>query len=908
MRLRALHLDEQDQAIAQTIISFLKDRLSMRDTVEWALSLGPMDIVKRAALLELISLRSGDDLKEPWLTAWRLIEESWSNQTTSYPGGGAVYQVHNRLSAGDRSGSVIGELASLVAPRLKLRKNSGSDARSARGVKKVRCFDDLLQVSISSPPLLDIGVLRLDDIVEIDFLVQLANALDACVQSGLDIAQRLGWDGERQLWRLGFLYRVEYGGSGRDEDEYHEGIGPSVKLLHAVVHRISEISPLQAVRFIRQWIQVGDPIHLRLWASFSKDKISISADEVEGHLLLLNDQKFWNVHDYPEIATLRAVRFSEFSTGAQNSIFLRIKKGPPASFWVRPTPIETAKNIRLYWSLRELRRIEVAGSELATVAKKWLEDHIHKFPELSQMTELEEGYLSGKFAQLVHPDPDTKYDHLSGEQRLRALEAALSSGRTSWNDDPAERANDWINSVGNVGKILCDFKADKDSVGNYPLVWGRFGWCHSPVLSSANAVLPDSVKKDGELVISLLMKLPAETACRAIEGLSHWMSSWQSVIALSDMYLPIWQKYWPIAVEKTNLDVVAPRGIELNLVVQSSGDQEPKDLDTLNTPAGRLVGVFLASCPPLKKGIRNPFTVNATLNYILGSLVSAEGRAGLIAKHRLIEHIGYFHRADKEWTDAHLIKALSQSDENHLALWRAIARRRLFSPVLKKLKAQIVTRITDQHLGRDTRKSLLSSVVLDSLHSLLNNKRPAIEFSAIQQLIRAVEDEVRADAAQVVQRFVTAMSGSSESNVTTRTPELLFFSAVIPFLKQIWPPERSLVTPGVSAAFADLPASVGQALPEAVEAVEPFLMPFNCWSLLDFGFRDRADGKPVLSLGDDKRKAGAILRLLDATIGASDSAVIPVDLDIALGQISEAAPEISSTQAFRRLATLARRR
>ena len=65
-----------------------------------------------------------------------------------------------------------------------------------------------------------------------------------------------------------------------------------------------------------------------------------------------------------------------------------------------------------------------------------------------------------------------------------------------------------------------------------------------------------------------------------------------------------------VAVEATNAAQPVPGDYDLNLVTRQSDDREPMDLDTLNTPAGKCVGVFLAALPNINKGeIRSPAMV-----------------------------------------------------------------------------------------------------------------------------------------------------------------------------------------------------------------------------------------------------------------------------------------------------------
>jgi len=99
-----------------------------------------------------------------------------------------------------------------------------------------------------------------------------------------------------------------------------------------------------------------------------------------------------------------------------------------------------------------------------------------------------------------------------------------------------------------------------------------------------------------------------------------------------------------------------------------------------------------------------------------------------------------------------------------------------------------------------------------------------------------VLDEVRAYAAGTARRFIEGVSSGREGGATPPTREALFKGSAAPFLKQVWPQERSLNTPATSKAFAQLPAACGgEDFAAAVDAVERFLVPFECWSLIEYG-------------------------------------------------------------------------
>jgi hypothetical protein len=262
--------------------------------------------------------------------------------------------------------------------------------------------------------------------------------------------------------------------------------------------------------------------------------------------------------------------------------------------------------------------------------------------------------------------------------------------------------------------------------------------------------------------------------------------------------------------------------------------------------------------------------------------------------------------ADRAWTEQQLIRPLLNDDAASLALWRAIARRTRFTETLAIIGDAMAQRACDNGLGRETRGHLAFSVVIESLHAFNEDRTPAIPNGRITQMLRTLEDEMRATAADAVQQFIRDVSANSKGSNTSSAAEL-FRSAAAPFLRTVWPQERSLSTPGVSRAFADLPATSNAAFAEAVDAIERFLVPFECWSMIEYGLYGNEGDHKKLSMIDDAAKAEALLSLLDLTVGSSDGAVIPYDLTDALDQIVSVAPQIAERPAYRRLSTAARR-
>jgi hypothetical protein len=906
---RSVPLSDHERGIVITAVAFLQARLEERATIEWALDLNTGDVVKQVAVQNLLDGPKGWQIRQPWLSAWRLIEESWETSAERQRGSDGHYRILERVRSGDRSGSLIADIMELV--RVGIRVYPAKPGREARRPRSVK---DILSVSLTSGKLVDPTKIGLNAIHESHFLTELAHRLDAEAARGLDIAARLGWTIGHGLSGLGGMYRVYFVPTSErrpgehEPDEFHRGIAPSVKLLFAVVSALKDIDLEKASDFAKHWGSLQTPLHVRLWAALARDSRIAAHAEVGAFLRDCDDRQFWDLHYYPEITELRASRFADLDKTDGRAVLSRLRGMPPRNLWPKEVDPTRLREARLYGAARELRRIETMGAQLPDDQRAWLADQVEASSYLRRMSRPDEGFPGMLGAQVVQPNPDDQYDLLAGISRLRALEMALSSPRRGWDDDPASRAWDWIRTDDHVTQLLADLENAEDAGAVYPRVWDHFGTASAATATNRGN---DREERDaaGEIplrrALALLERLPDETLHAAIEGITQLLATWEGLVTAIDANHHVWFRLWPIAVTVTNDQAPAEAEPDLNVIARGSDDREPMDLDTLNTPVGRLVGVFLAACPRVSQGER-PFDANAELRAMRDAAVSAPGRSGLIARHRMIEALPWFLIADPEWSLDQLLAPLRKDTSEALALWRAVARQTLFTDALRIIGDLVAERAADGRLGRETRRSLVFSLVIESLHALREEREPAVPVASVQQMLRSLDDELRAHAAGAVQRFVIALSTQAEGPTPPPSSEDLFHLSAKPFLQQVWPQERSLTTPGIAGALADLPAACGYAFADAVDAIERFLVPFQCWSMGDFGFH-AAEGETRFSLIDDEPKAEALLHLLDHTIGVAEDAVVPYDLGSALDHIQRVAPHQARGPKFRRLAALTRR-
>ena len=247
--------------------------------------------------------------------------------------------------------------------------------------------------------------------------------------------------------------------------------------------------------------------------------------------------------------------------------------------------------------------------------------------------------------------------------------------------------------------------------------------------------------------------------------------------------------------------------------------------------------------------------------------------------------------------------------DESVVLWRAVASAWIDSEALEIIGEEASRKVLDSRLGRDARKDLVSCLVLEGLEAFKDRREPTVSQARTSQTLRAADNEIREWAALEVRQF---QEYAFKKGQDPRALGSSFRSNIKPFLESVWPQERSLATGGVSHHLACVPAVSGDAFAEAVHEIERFLTPFDCSSILGYGFYegDMSEelGIPRLSdTIDDSQKARAFLHLLDLTIRDSETTVVPNDLSAALDRIESLTPKLRSDPAFRRLAAAARR-
>ena len=486
---------------------------------------------------------------------------------------------------------------------------------------------------------------------------------------------------------------------------------------------------------------------------------------------------------------------------------------------------------------------------------------------------------------------------------MQALEDALS-GETS-----ADQASGWLQQSDHVLHILHDLEKAAPLADSFSYLWDHFGHIHTQPGAQPESKTPRNAQSEAAQVLSLMNRLSDATVETAIDGVCHWLYMWSEFVIGSERGRQAWLRAWPYAVKVTNATETGDdKGLPDALIWTGGEERSLEEIGVFHLPAGKLLRVFLKLIRVTNE-IHDSIDDGGIFAQMRDCAITAPGHSGLIAHYLLTQELPEFLRIDPVWARRWLIEPLLIDDKKSVLLWHAVALSWIDSERLKIIGDEAAKRVFDFRLGKKARENLVSCLVHEGLTALKDRREPAVPQARISQILRAADDEIREHAASDIWFFQDYEYKVGQESNAARTS---FLSAVKPFLERVWPQERSLATADVSHQFSCLPAVSGGAFTEAVDEIERFLIPFDCSSMLSYGFHegDMSEqlGMPKLSEAvNDAPKARALLRLLDLTIGDTQNATIPEDLSVALDRIESEAPSSTSDRAFRRLAAAARR-
>ncbi len=880
--MRTQPISNAERRVRQTTWAFADGRFENREVIEWAIALTPEQATERLSLRDLY-VRQTKPIREPYTLAWQCIFEFWHAPQQQKADAALV---RRELRQGWRQREMIRLIVDAVRPWLKVETARRYQVLSSNAPpKKPRHLRHLLYASISGGGRLSPQDIGLSGISDRDFLFELASSLNASILEALNLAKMIGAISNEmditnwQVHRVYYVPQDQHPEGGGEPDRYHEGFAPSTKLMFAALERLADIDIDAARRVVASWDTDGWTLYRRLWAAAARAPNLAKHSEVASFLNKLHDREFWIAGSYPEFAELRAVRWNTFSPEEINCLESRLLRGEPAKHVPSGIPKSETQNYKRRHTANELRRIQAGGGTLSAKGEKWLATTLEQLQEQLTGSDLTMGFNQG--VRMITRDRTIAQD-FDGVATTRLLEElAKSLSEEGW-DSRSENAADFIGA--NALSIL-KLLGDRPDTSVAAKIWQAFGHRFKP--SDLNVRRAAANVDDLEKIPVALEACKAIIAERgdviasAIDGLTSFIGGWDRLIGEVDDFKRAWLTLWPYAVSRTN----------------GQPDLEgPLNNIAFGTPVGQMMWAMIGMCPTISEGA-NPFE-DGIWPAILSAVEGADGLALLVARYVLIRDISYFYAASPEWATRNLVtplKTLSSAD-----LWESFSTGNLPSyNLMSQLSEPIVKATMMSELPTSAKADLAERVVWSIIFDRRENKPPAVPLALAQQMLRLGDDHVRAQAVRALVDFLRRNDEMPDQTARFDLAKSIF--------QDVWPKELTLTSRAVSEELAKFPAAAGDYYAEAAALVLPYLTPFDCWSLWDYGLGDVDESESQFEIVDSPAKAAALLSILDKTVGGEDGAIIPDRIEDVLLHLASIAPKLEKDARFQRLVTLNRR-
>jgi hypothetical protein len=309
--------------------------------------------------------------------------------------------------------------------------------------------------------------------------------------------------------------------------------------------------------------------------------------------------------------------------------------------------------------------------------------------------------------------------------------------------------------------------------------------------------------------------------------------------------------------------------------------------DALNAPVGRLVDLLLKDPAKnnLEAGAGYPAHWKARIDHLLALPDDLRCQALVMISFRLV----WLFAIDPAWAERQILLCADDPGDDGDAFWEGVfwSARMPSRELFLRLKSDLAVRATQPHLRSGHHSSnVIASFLLAGWGGAADADPPdrLITDVEFREILIHTDDELREEVIWSLERWSTAANGRWRERV-------------IPFLKNVWPKQRALRTPRISARLADFALTNGDLMPAIVEVILPWLVPVRSGHLRTLSLKADAGDHPA------RLYPKATLDLLWAVLG-EDPHQWPYKIEDVIGILAEA-PEIAADA---RLSELRRRR
>ena len=840
------------------------------------------------------SLRS---CNQTFKTIFDIIIDGWEfeAQERLFPFTSHV-DIETRLKAGENGSRLLNLIITKYGLKYKtlLREDINSekvlwDASTITGVLNI-------EVYVSEYNNLDTVTKAIANVKYPLFLVALFERLQRSIDNVFRVLGIIGLEENHFVHYSGDVEKVEY--NENDEINAFSKIAVPIKLMHTILTRIEEIDTKSFLKIMKNLHLRDDDISVRLWASVAQKSTFLPIEEIDSFLLRLDPKQFWNIQNYPEIAKLRVVRFGSLEKFTQTFVLDHILELPPRGLFPQGMKADEISKAQHRFAKSELLRIKKENNKLPQKYEDWIIEANKKFAEIENLRKPYNLYFSEDMQTFEFPIEENKLIQLKGEELFNELEKLFKTG--SFYD----LSYQWVREGVNFKYLIGEMKRHKNTVLLYPIVLMLVYLTHTPHNYPEEETQEESVF---EFLFSLLQSIPKKILSRKVDNFCRWLDSWKENLTSASMVFDIWKELYEIIIQEYKEQK------DENLLNKNNQraliDINNISLEIYRSPFATLINIFI-SLVEKDNAALIPTTHDSSLISMRDQLIDSEDPVKLIAIARMIEKFPLFLNIDEQWALDNLLSPLKEYDERSKLLWVVLSQSPIDYKRLEILGDYILAPIQDLTLALEPRKNLMKSIIYGTLNSYVNEGElnlPIIKNKLIETL-RRISDEERVHISDLLQGYLKYYCSSS-NEIVANSDTVKYADSVILFIREIWPKEPIFKSKEISSHFAMLPAYAHNRFSEMYETVKRYIVPFECYSMINFGFflyeENELSVKNLKSTIQTREDALSLLKLIKQSINyESDRRIKPYELEFVLAFIRDDYTELASSVEFKQLASL----
>jgi hypothetical protein len=642
----------------------------------------------------------------------------------------------------------------------------------------------------------------------------------SALENALGLAREIGWiDASRNLpnhlVRRVFIPEPVATGPAtgtdadeddRDPDQLNHDFAPIVRLLSNAHSVLAEINKGEARRVAAGWKTRNGGLFTRLSAFASWSANLVTGLEVAEFLESADEYAFWRWAVFPEIASLRALRWNDLPLDARVRIESRLMRGPDMSAFRSEQPVP--EQAILFHRDHELARLVDAGSAIPDEFRRIVDDRrIQDLEFPRHMPPIEPG-LSGPRVTSIPKGSPEKFDDVPDEELLVSL--SEEPGRHHFLE--GDHAEAFARTFDGKRRILKELAATSRSDEVAERAWRL-------LLSYPHDISEDNVanRRLVESISNSALELPPAFLGSLSGEFCYWLDALDEKIPRFSGSDKLWDTLLPFAVASANARTNADDKVDLTIAA-------------LNEPLGHLLSLFLRRCPSMPiEAEKRPFLPTE----FTAPLKQLSARAKELLANRMAVQMNYFALADRPWLDQVVIGPLKEGDQPESdRIWEAFAKfgRLPPWPLWNDLQSYIFLRLASSRLSPEAKRRLAEMCVVMWGRSKEPDSAGRFDSLNFRSALGLSNDDVRTAAAS---QFSTMFRGEPETEEGQRPVGELWARLGPLFFREVWPLEPALQSTATANDFASIPAEVGlQHFGTAVDTILPYLRPFKVWAVL----------------------------------------------------------------------------